>query len=158
MVYYETQPFFQGQITLFQSDSKLVFVSLAENAVEEFHLFYPALDLQPGSVDAMINFLGYAQNREVDFSYVAFDFLQGTPFQRTVWQFLMSVKVGTTITYQDVAFAIKKPNAIRAVATAVGKNPLTIMIPCHRIVPKAGGTGRYRYGEKWKNELLRHEN
>jgi methylated-DNA-[protein]-cysteine S-methyltransferase len=66
----------------------------------------------------------------------------GTAFQKTVWQALCNVPYGKTASYQDIANAIGKPTATRAVGTAIGKNPISILIPCHRII----GTDRKLHG------------
>ncbi|MGL4805904.1 MAG: methylated-DNA--[protein]-cysteine S-methyltransferase [Bacteroidales bacterium] len=82
----------------------------------------------------------------------------GTPFQKKVWNALSLVKYGNTCTYQDIAMAINNPKATRAVGTAIGNNPLAIIIPCHRILPKQGGTGNYHWGKHIKEALLNLEN
>src|SRR5262249_37688445 len=70
--------------------------------------------------------------------------IQATAFQWQVWQALASIPYGETRTYKDVARAIGKPAAVRAVANACAANRVAIAIPCHRAVPAAGGTGGYR--------------
>ena len=85
--------------------------------------------------------------------------LDGTPFQRQVWQQLLSVGYGHTASYQAIAYAIDNPKAVRAVGAANGRNPVAIIVPCHRIIgsgarPKLTGYG----GGLWRKEwLLRHE-
>ena len=85
--------------------------------------------------------------------------LDGTPFQRQVWQQLLSVGYGQTASYQAIAHAIDNPKAVRAVGAANGRNPVAIIVPCHRIIgigarPKLTGYG----GGLWRKEwLLRHE-
>ncbi|NOS67502.1 MAG: methylated-DNA--[protein]-cysteine S-methyltransferase [Candidatus Peribacteraceae bacterium] len=84
--------------------------------------------------------------------------LDGTPFQRTVWSALQSVPYGSTMTYGQLAKKIGRPRAVRAVASAVAKNPVGIVIPCHRIVPASGSQpGKYAWGTKKKEWLLEHE-
>ncbi|RMH40684.1 MAG: methylated-DNA--[protein]-cysteine S-methyltransferase, partial [Gammaproteobacteria bacterium] len=58
----------------------------------------------------------------------------GTPFQQSVWRALLTIPYGALRTYQDVADAIGRPTAVRAVANAIGANPIAIMIPCHRVI------------------------
>ena len=84
-------------------------------------------------------------------------YLSGTPFQQSVWQELLRIPAGQTITYKELAEKIKKPNAHRAVGTAVGQNPIACLIPCHRVVPAAGGIGNYRWGAARKQVLLAQE-
>lgn len=86
----------------------------------------------------------------------------GTPFQLTVWEALYAVPWGTTISYSALAASIGKPSAVRAVASAVGDNPLSWIIPCHRVLPKgaitgSAGTGNYRWGPQLKKALLDYE-
>lgn len=78
----------------------------------------------------------YFQGEQLDFS--ALDFLapQGTAFQQAVWQKLREIPYGTTITYGEIATQLGKPNAMRAVGGAVGRNPISILIPCHRVLGK----------------------
>lgn len=83
--------------------------------------------------------------------------LQGTPFQQSVWGALQKIVRGQMIVYQDIAYAIGKPNAVRAVGTAVGKNPVCIIVPCHRVVATNGTLGGYVAGLERKHELLRLE-
>ena len=82
----------------------------------------------------------------------------GTPFQRAVWKALLAVPFGSTCTYGDIARAIGKPKAVRAVGQAVGANPIAIVVPCHRILPAHGkGIGNYASGVPRKKWLLARE-
>ncbi len=85
--------------------------------------------------------------------------LQGTKFQIKVWLFLKKIPKGTVKTYAQVAKAIGRPLAIRAVANAIGKNPYPIRIPCHRIIRSNGNVGGYsaKGGIKTKRKLLKSE-
>ncbi|PIP65615.1 cysteine methyltransferase [Candidatus Peregrinibacteria bacterium CG22_combo_CG10-13_8_21_14_all_49_11] len=85
-------------------------------------------------------------------------FLQGTPFQRSVWAAVQRIPHGKTATYKEIAEVIGHPKAVRAVGSAVGKNPFALLIPCHRVVPSGNrGYGMYAWG-KWRKEwLLGHE-
>lgn len=84
--------------------------------------------------------------------------LWGTDFQLSVWKALLSVEKGTTATYSDIAWLIGKPRALRAVGNAVGKNPVAVVIPCHRIIRSDGNIGNYHYGSDIKSLLLKTEN
>lgn len=83
--------------------------------------------------------------------------VRGTAFQRRVWEALREIPPGATITYRDLAGRIGQPTAARAVARAVASNPVALAVPCHRVVPAAGGTGGYRWGPARKARLLRGE-
>jgi AraC family transcriptional regulator of adaptative response/methylated-DNA-[protein]-cysteine methyltransferase len=83
--------------------------------------------------------------------------VQATAFQWQVWQALAAIPYGETRTYGAVADAIGRPRAIRAVARACATNPVALVIPCHRVVPAAGGEGGYRWGVPRKKALLKRE-
>ena len=86
--------------------------------------------------------------------------LSGTSFQLKVWKYLKKIPKGKVKTYLEVAKAIGKPKAFRAVANAVGKNPFPIKIPCHRVIRSDGNLGGYsgKGGIKQKRKLLISEN
>jgi AraC family transcriptional regulator of adaptative response/methylated-DNA-[protein]-cysteine methyltransferase len=83
--------------------------------------------------------------------------VQATAFQWQVWQALEAIPSGETRTYGDVARAIGRPRAARAVARACATNPVALAIPCHRVVPAAGGFGGYRWGAARKKAILARE-
>ena len=80
--------------------------------------------------------------------------LIGTPFQLLVWEALLGVKTGTTCNYASVAEIIGDKNKSRAVASAIGKNPLGYIVPCHRVIRMDGGIGGYRWGIERKQAML----
>lgn len=80
--------------------------------------------------------------------------VQATAFQRRVWKWLRIIPPGKTHTYSQAAKAIGRPAAVRAVARACATNPVALVIPCHRIVPKSGGVGGYRWNPSRKHKLL----
>ncbi|HUX08898.1 MAG TPA: bifunctional DNA-binding transcriptional regulator/O6-methylguanine-DNA methyltransferase Ada [Acidobacteriota bacterium] len=83
--------------------------------------------------------------------------VRATAFQRRVWEELRSIPFGEIRTYSDVAAAIGRPRAVRAVANACAGNPVAIVVPCHRVVRKDGTIGGYRWGVDRKEELLSRE-
>ncbi|MEA2704239.1 MAG: AraC family transcriptional regulator [Actinomycetota bacterium] len=83
--------------------------------------------------------------------------IRGTAFQVSVWEHLRTIPVGTTETYAEVADAIGRPTAVRAVANACGANPVAVAIPCHRVVRSDGTLGGYRWGIERKAALLAAE-
>ncbi|MFC8124920.1 methylated-DNA--[protein]-cysteine S-methyltransferase [Streptomyces sp. NPDC057302] len=80
--------------------------------------------------------------------------LDGTPFQRTVWQQLQLIPYGETRTYGQLADALGKPNASRAVGLANGKNPIGVIVPCHRVIGAGGSLTGYGGGLDRKQRLL----
>ena len=83
--------------------------------------------------------------------------LQGTAFQRQTWQQLLTVPYGQTASYKEIAAAIDRPRAVRAVGAANGKNPISIVVPCHRIIGSSGALVGYGSGLWRKEWLLKHE-
>ena len=79
---------------------------------------------------------------------------KGTVFQRQVWQVLLSIPFASLITYQQVASAIDQPKAVRAVASAIGANPVAWLVPCHRVIRSNGELGGYRWGLPRKQQML----
>ncbi|MBC6443697.1 MAG: bifunctional helix-turn-helix domain-containing protein/methylated-DNA--[protein]-cysteine S-methyltransferase [Rhodobacteraceae bacterium] len=83
--------------------------------------------------------------------------MMGAPFQIKVWQALLNVPAGHVTTYSQIAGAIGNPGAVRAVGTAVGRNPVSWLIPCHRVLCKSGALGGYHWGLPVKRALLARE-
>lgn len=83
--------------------------------------------------------------------------IQGTAFQRQVWEALRAIPTGTTTTYTELANKIGRPKAVRAVASACAANKLAIVIPCHRVIRSDGHLGGYRWGIERKEALLERE-
>ena len=84
------------------------------------------------------------------------DISSGTEFQKKVWKKLLNVPYGEVVTYQELAKAVGRPKAARAVGNAVGKNPLPIVVPCHRVLASSG-LGGYSCGINIKKDLLKIE-
>jgi len=81
----------------------------------------------------------------------------GTPFQRSVWKALRKIKCGTTISYAELARRIGRPTAVRAVGLANGQNPVSVVVPCHRVIGSNGSLTGYGGGLPRKKWLLAHE-
>ncbi|MCL6282326.1 bifunctional helix-turn-helix domain-containing protein/methylated-DNA--[protein]-cysteine S-methyltransferase [Ruegeria sp. 2012CJ41-6] len=84
-------------------------------------------------------------------------YLIGSPLQIKVWEALLRIPSGHVTTYSEIAEAIGQPRAVRAVGTAVGRNPISWLIPCHRALRKSGGLGGYHWGLPVKRALLAYE-
>ncbi len=80
--------------------------------------------------------------------------VQGSELQKKVWAALIHIPYAITKSYSDIAIAIRNPTAVRAVASAIGKNPLVIIVPCHRVISKDGTLGGYGGGLQRKKQLL----
>lgn len=83
--------------------------------------------------------------------------LQATAFQRRVWQELQRIPRGRTRTYSEVARSLGQPKAVRAVARACGMNPVSVVVPCHRVIREDGTLAGYRWGLSRKEQLLKKE-
>ena len=80
--------------------------------------------------------------------------LKGTEFQKKVWLELYKIPYGTVISYKELAKRVDSPKAVRAVGSANGKNPISIIIPCHRVIGANGGLGGYGWGLDIKKQLI----
>jgi len=83
--------------------------------------------------------------------------IKGTEFQKKVWQLLQQVAYGQTISYMDIADRLNNPKAVRAVGGANGRNPITLILPCHRVIGSNGRLTGYAGGTARKKWLLQHE-
>jgi methylated-DNA-[protein]-cysteine S-methyltransferase len=83
--------------------------------------------------------------------------VEGTPFQRRVWEELCRIPAGVTISYGELARRVGRQGAARAVGAANGRNPIPVIIPCHRVIASTGGLGGFRGGLDLKSWLLAHE-
>ena len=83
--------------------------------------------------------------------------INGTAFQLQVWQALMNLKAGEVVSYQQIAASIGKPNASRAVGSAIAKNSIAYLVPCHRVIKGLGLFGNYRWGSDRKKAMLLYE-
>lgn len=82
---------------------------------------------------------------------------KGTDFQQSVWQSLLTIPFGESVSYQQIANRINNSKAVRAVGAANGKNPIAIIVPCHRVIGKNGSLTGYAWGTDNKAWLLNHE-
>jgi len=121
------------------------------------------LYMQPGSTDGRCAVLdAAAEQLDAYFagSLTGFDVplaMAGTPFQRSVWAALQQIPFGQTTSYRELALRIGRPTAYRAVGLANGRNPISIIIPCHRVIGSDGSLIGYGGGLDRKRWLLAHE-
>lgn len=106
--------------------------------------------------------VGRALRRYFDGDLQALDdvevrFDEGTPFQHEVWHALRTIPVGETISYAELARRVGRPTGFRAVGGANGRNPIAVVVPCHRVIAADGGLGGYSGGLDHKRWLLAHE-
>jgi AraC family transcriptional regulator of adaptative response/methylated-DNA-[protein]-cysteine methyltransferase len=158
---YAVAPSYLGQVLVAASDRGVCRIDLDDSAADledRLREIFPQADLQPGdaaftqTVSAVVAFLEAPRP--------SFDLpldIRGTAFQRRVWSALQQIPPGETLSYAEVAEAIGKPSAVRAVAGACAANTLAVAIPCHRVVRSDGALGGYRWGLARKAALLEHE-
>jgi len=119
-----------------------------------------AIDAPERSDDPLLTATARQLRAYFDGEIDAFDMpldLQGTAFQRDVWQALLRIEAGATRSYGDIARELGLPSASRAVGSAVGRNPVSIIVPCHRVVGSSGALTGYAGGLDRKTSLLRIE-
>lgn len=105
--------------------------------------------------EAVEQILQYLESRRTDFD-LALD-LRGTPFQQQVWKALLEIPYGESRSYGEIARAIGRPKALRAVGSANNANPLALIVPCHRVIAADGSLGGYGGGQELKARLLAME-
>ena len=115
----------------------------------------PLLPEHPLLQQAEHEFAEYFAGRRREFG-IALD-PQGTPFQQRVWQALLRIPIGRLSTYGEIARELGLPAAARAVGAAVGRNPIGIIVPCHRVIGSNGSLTGYAAGLPRKESLLRLE-
>jgi len=112
---------------------------------------YSPGSMAPVTVQLDAYFAGELRDFDVDLAP------SGTPFQLAVWQALASIPYGSTVSYGDIATAIGNPKATRAVGTANNRNPIALLVPCHRVIGANGSLTGYGGGLEMKSWLLDHE-
>lgn len=147
-----------GRLKLVASDRGLVAIlwDTDEKSRRVSVLLAEKQDRHPVLVEAEKQLKEYFAGRRKQFS-MKLD-LRGTPFQKKVWRSLLKIPYGETRTYGEIARQLGHPKAARAVGAANGKNPISIVAPCHRLVGSMGKLHGFAGGLKAKADLLKHEN
>jgi methylated-DNA-[protein]-cysteine S-methyltransferase len=141
-----------GELQLFARDDELVWLQLPESAAAP-----------PDGVEREAPVLARAEAQLVEYfrgERLVFDLplaMEGTAFQRRVWDELMAIPYAATWSYGQLARAIGRPSASRAVGAANGRNPIAIIVPCHRVIGANGSLTGYGGGMAAKQWLLAHE-
>ena len=151
-----------GQCLLANTDRGIGFLGFVDNhqpakALEQLQKSWPGTSFNengPHIKKIVENIFGPPQKGSSSLLHLH---LQGTHFQLRVWRALLHIPAGNLVCYQDIAKLIGQPNACRAVARAIARNPIACLIPCHRIITKAGKLHHYRWNPARKKALLVHE-
>lgn len=150
-----------GWVGMVISPSGIVKLSLPQpsekSALEDLSLGPDAVRVSFERFDELVSRIReYFKGKLVEFDD-KLDTSAGTDFQRSVWSACRSIPYGQTRTYAWIAKQIGKPSASRAVGNALGKNPLPIIVPCHRVLASGGGLGGFKGGLPTKKMLLKLE-
>lgn len=147
-----------GRLTLISREGALCALEFASEEAELLRRFVPPgamLERCPvETIDRALTAYFAGEVGALDAVPVA---LEGTDFQRAVWAALRRIPVGQTWTYARLAREVGKPTAMRAVGAANGRNPVALVVPCHRVIATGGKLGGYAGGLDRKAWLLRHE-
>ena len=156
-IYYAIFPHFLGEVLIAASDNGICQLTFqdSENGLLRLKKTYRTATLQEESTDLIITtylaLMDCFSNKETH--PVIPVAVKATPFQLAVWSELVEVQKGKLTTYGELAQKLGDPNASRAVGTAVGANPIAVLIPCHRVVNQTGKIGHFRWGT-WRKQLL----
>jgi AraC family transcriptional regulator of adaptative response/methylated-DNA-[protein]-cysteine methyltransferase len=134
----------------------LAFYTDKEQAVEDLQAQFPHIPLLHTQDSLQQEALSILQHRH-NIKHSIKLHIQGTEFQLRVWQALLAIPFGHYSTYREIAHSIGKPKASRAVGNAIGSNPVTLFIPCHRVISSSGKLGDYKWGIERKAEIIEWE-
>lgn len=140
-----------GIATISGDTNGIVSVSVTKESKE-----LPSTDIPLHLQEAVTQLQEYFEGKRTDFSLSLTP--EGTDFQKKVWDELLKIPYGKTVSYLDIAKRLGDPKSIRAAASANGKNPLWIIVPCHRVIGSDGSLTGYAGGLWRKKWLLNHEN
>lgn len=130
----------------------LIFATNVDEAMMDFECRLPLEEIKMNERKAKeLGEMIFVQGKSPAISFT------GTDFQQKVWNALLKIPSGATTTYAEIADMIGKPKAVRAVGTAIGKNPIAYLVPCHRVLRADGGIGGYRWGKEMKQRILASE-
>ena len=142
-----------GGITLAATDAGLAGVWFDHQRHEPDMRDWAVDDGHPVLRQAAAELADYFAGRRQQFD-VPLDLSHGTDFQRSVWQALRAIPAGSTVSYRAISEGVGNPAAVRAVGAAVGRNPISVIVPCHRVVGTDGSLTGYAGGLERKTALL----
>lgn len=154
-IFYGYCEFGFGRLIVAETEKGICYLTLAKDAsdLQELWPFAALVENNERAEETRDNILmAWQGDGDIDI------YLQGTPFQISVWEALTQIPFGETASYSEIAEKIGNPNAVRAVGTAVGQNPVPILVPCHRVIRKEGVLGEFSLGgADVKRQLLAAE-
>jgi len=162
LLHYTVRACALGQVLVAATPKGIAAVLLGDDKtdlIEDLQRRYPQAVLETGGAvlhrwsDTVLEIIAHPWLNHL----VPLDVQQGTSFQHKVWKALCAIPAGQTRTYREVAQSLGLPQAMRAVASACGANPVAVLVPCHRVLRSDGGLGGYRWGLERKQRLLELE-
>ena len=147
-----------GKMTLVWCDVGLLYLGFDEGrSLEKVRHFFPDIKLEKNNKEAerwavLVDDVWRGVSSE-PLSLV----VSGTDFQKNVWKALLKIPCGSVVSYGAIAEAVHKDKAVRAVGSAVGANPVSLLIPCHRVIQKNGSVCNYGWGDAMKQTILKME-
>ncbi|WP_125588925.1 methylated-DNA--[protein]-cysteine S-methyltransferase [Companilactobacillus jidongensis] len=157
-IYYQIIEFDNHTYIIAVTDKGLAYVGLRDETLSDMSVFYPKANFIESKVRTQkcVNEVKeYLQGERTKFN-LKID-ISGTEFQESVWKAVAKIPYGSVSNYTKIANEINRPKAVRAVGTAIGKNPVPLVVPCHRVLAKDGTLGGYRGGLAMKSDLLQLE-
>lgn len=145
-----------GRMIVAATDQGLAGVWFDGQQHQPDHSGWPHQPDHPVLVQALAQLAQYFAGQRNRFD-LPLDLRGGTAFQQSVWAALLGIPAGATTSYSDLSSRIGKPKAVRAVGAAIGRNPVSIVVPCHRVVGTNGSLTGYAGGLERKSALLRME-
>lgn len=152
--YYTNSPF--GNIMVAATSIGVCYMAFEDDkskALDKLKQKFPNAIFNNQLEDHQLRALAIFKNDWSDISEIKLH-LKGTDFQLKVWETLLKIPMGKLSTYGNIAKQIGKPNASRAVGTAIGNNPIAFLIPCHRVIQSSGNIGSYMWGHTRKTAII----
>lgn len=151
---FQDTPF--GKCIIASTAKGICYMAFSEDpllSITELRSHFPKADFIENQTEYHLLALALFDQNQSDLSTIKLH-LKGTPFQLKVWAALLQIRAGNLATYKAIACRIDQPNAARAVGTAIGKNPIAFLIPCHRIIQATGHFGGYRWDPIRKTAMI----
>jgi AraC family transcriptional regulator of adaptative response/methylated-DNA-[protein]-cysteine methyltransferase len=148
-----------GEILIASTDKGICFVWFADDqpsAIAELEKRFPLAQFEHKAANCQQEVMHFFNNDSATWPRINLH-LKGTEFQIKVWKAVLEIPLGKLTNYIEIAKEINQPNASRAVGTAIGKNPIALLIPCHRVVQTNGQLGGYRWGLERKASIIKWE-
>ncbi len=156
VIYYSYYNSFLGQLLIASTHKGVCYTAFLDNnysGIKELLLLFPKATFVQKTDTFQESIFNYFLNKQHHSNPIQLH-VKGTEFQIKVWKALLNISMGNLTTYGSIAKELKQPTASRAVGTAIGKNPIAVVIPCHRVVQANGNLGGYMWGTVRKAALI----